>query len=41
MTRVTFGVYASSFAAYMSVKQNVVDFALEYPQTALSMLMMA
>ena len=31
MTRVTFGVSASSFAANMSVKQNAVDFALEYP----------
>ena len=32
MTRVTFGVSASSFAANMSVKQNVLDFALGYPQ---------
>ena len=30
MTRVTFGVSASSFAANMSVKQNAIDFALEY-----------
>ena len=34
MTRVTFGVSASAFAANMSVKQNAVDFALEYPQAA-------
>ena len=32
MTRVTFGVSASSFTANMSVKQNAIDFALEYPQ---------
>ena len=32
MTRVTFGVSASSFAANMSVKQNSLDFGLEYPQ---------
>ena len=32
MTRVTFGVSTSSFAANMSVKQNALDFALEYPQ---------
>ena len=31
MTRVTFGVSASSFAANMSVKQNAADFALQYP----------
>ena len=34
MTRVTFGVSASSFAANMAVKQNALDFALEYPQAA-------
>ncbi len=34
MTRVTFGVSASSFAANMCVKQNALDFALEYPQAA-------
>ena len=34
MTRVTFSVFASAFAANMSVKQNAVDFALEYPQAA-------
>ena len=32
MTRLTFGVSVSSFAANMSVKQNALDFALEYPQ---------
>ena len=32
MTRVTFGVSASSFTANMSVKQNTLDFALDYPQ---------
>ena len=31
MTRVTFGVSASSFAANMAVKQNAHDFALKYP----------
>ena len=31
MTRVTFGVSASSFAANMSVKQNAIDLALECP----------
>ena len=31
MTRVTFGVSASSFAANMSVKQNVTELAKEYP----------
>ncbi len=34
MTRVTFGVSASSFIANMVVKQNALDFALEYPQAA-------
>ena len=34
MTRVTFGVSASSFAANMSVKQNAVDFAAKYPLAA-------
>ena len=34
MTHVTFGVSASSFAANMTVKQNALDFALEYPQAA-------
>ena len=32
MTRVTFGVAASSFAANMAVKQNAVDHTLEYPE---------
>ena len=31
MTRVTFGVSASSFAANMSVKQNALDFTMDYP----------
>ena len=31
MTQVTFGVSSSSFAANMSVKQNVLDFAMDYP----------
>ena len=31
MTRVTFGVSASSFAANMAVKQNAIDCADEYP----------
>ena len=34
MTRVTFGVSASSFAANMAVQQNALDFAMEYPQAA-------
>ena len=36
MTRVTFGVSASSFAANMSVKQNALDLSLEYPQAAVA-----
>ena len=31
MTRVTFGVSASSFAANMAVRQNAVDLAMKYP----------
>ena len=31
MTRVMFGISASCFAAKMSVKQNAIDFAHEYP----------
>ena len=31
MTRVTFGVSASSFTANMSVKQNALNFAMDYP----------
>ena len=34
MTRVTFGVSASSFAANMAVKQNTLDHAMEYPLAA-------
>ena len=32
MTRVTFGISASSFIANMCVKQNALDFSLQYPQ---------
>ena len=40
MTWVTFGVSASSFADNMSVKQNAIDFAMDYPLAidALNML---
>ena len=31
MTRLTLGVSASSFAVNMAVKQNAMDFALQYP----------
>ena len=31
MTRVTFGVAASSYAANMAVRQNAEDFTLEFP----------
>ena len=31
MTRFTFGVSASLFATNMSVKQNAIDFAMDYP----------
>lgn len=34
MTRVTFGVAASSFAANMAVKKNALDFAHKYPMAA-------
>ena len=34
MTKVTFGVSASSFAANMAVKQNALDFAMEHPLAA-------
>ena len=34
MTRVTFGVAASSFAANMAIKQNAADFSLEFPAAA-------
>ena len=31
MTQVTFGVSTSSFATNKSVKQNALDFAMDYP----------
>ena len=34
MTRVTFGVSASSFAANMAVRQNAIDIAHEFPLAA-------
>ena len=34
MTRVTFGISSSSFAANMSVRQNAVDLSQEYPLAA-------
>ena len=34
MTRVTFGVSSSSFVANMCVKQNELDFSMEYPNAA-------
>ena len=34
MTRLRFGVSASSFAANMAVKQNTIDFANNYPLVA-------
>ena len=34
MTRVTFGVSAPSFAAYMAEKQNAIDHAQEFPLAA-------
>ena len=34
MTRLTFGVSASSFAVNMAVKQNAMDFTLQYPLAA-------
>ena len=34
MTRVTFGVSASSFTDNMTVKQNALDFAAEFPMAA-------
>ena len=34
MTKVTFGVSASSFAANMAVKRNALDFAMEHSQAA-------
>ena len=34
VTRVTFGVSSSSFIANMCVKQNALDFGMEYPNAA-------
>ena len=34
MTRITFGVSASSFAANMAIKQNAIDHVHEYPLAA-------
>ena len=34
MTRVTFGVSASSFVANMCIKQNAIDFGSQYPSAA-------
>ncbi len=34
MTRITFGISASSFAANMCMKQNALDFAAKYPLAA-------
>ncbi len=34
MTRVTFGISASSFAANMAMRQNALDFASKYPSAA-------
>ena len=34
MTLVTFGVSASSYAANMAVKQNAIDYAMQYPLAA-------
>ena len=34
MTRITFGVSASSFIANMCVKQNAIDLGSQYPNTA-------
>ena len=34
MTRITFGVSASSFIANMCVKQNAIDFGPKYPDAA-------
>ena len=34
MTRVTFGVSASSFAANMALKQNAIDYATQYPRAS-------
>ena len=34
MTRLTFGVSASPFAANTAVKENAIDFGKQYPQAA-------
>ena len=34
MTRITFGVSASSFIANMCIKQNAIDFGSQYPRAA-------
>ena len=34
MTRLTFGISASSFAANMAIKQNAINLAHEYPQAS-------
>lgn len=34
MTRITFGIAASSYAANMAVKQNAADFSLGFPAAA-------
>ena len=36
MTRVTFGISASSFAANMALKQNAVDHATKFPKCSQS-----
>ena len=35
MTRLTFGVSASSFAANMALRQNVLNYQQQYPQAAI------
>ena len=34
MTRLTFGISASSFAANMAIKQNAINVVHEYPQAS-------
>lgn len=34
MTRVTFGVAATSFAANMSIHTNAIEFSREYPRAS-------
>ena len=38
MTRLTFGISASTFAAIMAMRQNSMDHELRYPQTAKAVL---